>query len=93
MEYIQYCCLGASSIMLNSLNLVDIPGSNSYRLNPVLSGEVSELVEGARLETVYGFCHRGFESLPLRHCWKVTGSLIQGGPLLPSTAARIYPVH
>jgi hypothetical protein len=44
------CC----SSQANPRNLVDIPGSNSYRLNPVLSGEVSELVEGARLETVYG---------------------------------------
>ena len=38
-------------------------------------GEVSELVEGARLETVCGVMrYRGFESLPLRHCWKVAGS-------------------
>ena len=36
------------------VRLVDNYRANIYRLNPVLSGEVSELVEGARLETVYG---------------------------------------
>lgn len=34
--------------------IVDNHGVLFYRLYPVLSGEVSELVEGARLETVYG---------------------------------------
>ena len=34
--------------------VVDNSRVNIYRLNPVLSGEVSELAEGARLETVYG---------------------------------------
>ncbi len=65
-------------------NHVDNSRVYSYKLNPVLSGEVSELVEGARLETVCGVMrHRGFESLPLRHSWKATGSAMKGGPLLP----------
>ncbi len=34
--------------------IVDNQGILFYRLYPVLNGEVSELVEGARLETVYG---------------------------------------
>ncbi len=72
---------------------IDNSRVNSYKLNPVLSGEVSELVEGARLETVCGVMrHRGFESLPLRHSWKVTGSVMQGGPLLPSTPLEFAPV-